>query len=77
MATVVSSFVLHNIEVLIKFLESRMTVFVHPQMSSKLPSQKWKWLHAGARLHAIETTGTPALIACRHAKLALAATLAS
>ena len=38
--TVVSSFVLHTTEVLIKFLESRMTVFVHTRMSSKLPSQK-------------------------------------
>jgi len=28
------------IEILIKFLESRMTVFVHTRMSSKLPSQK-------------------------------------
>jgi len=38
--TVVSSFVLHTTEVLIKFLESRMTVFVHTRMSSKLPSRK-------------------------------------
>jgi len=34
MATVVSSFVLHSIELLMKFLESRMTVFVHTRMSS-------------------------------------------
>ena len=38
--TIVSSFVLHSMQVLIKFIDSKMTVFVHTRMSSKLLSQK-------------------------------------
>ena len=38
--TIVSSFVLHSMQVLIRFKDSKMTVFVHTRMSSKLPYQK-------------------------------------